>query len=897
MSEMISEFYTSEEASEILDVSVPHLLTCSRTNRLKSQKEAQKVLFYKQEIDDLKILLSETFSYKELVNIIQKETKNHFLSQTTVKSYALNNNFKFIPNPLNGKDFRFYKKDIHNFLSLFLVNYKPKNSLYEVISTFVGEYKNEFTVIESSRGYHNYQYIKEYCQANALMPLDSSERVLNYIRMVCKEQNISYYCNSLKNDIYIAKNEFSKFEEYHSFLRSINLESYYTNEEIKEMFQLVNTDRIAKYANAFKFKNKLYFEKSKVDEVKSLKDNTIERTKAVEILGIDVSSVTVHMRKLGIEYAENPLSTTIIIWKNDFKILEEHILHLRAIENAPTKFEKFKIETKNIIPKVDIPVTLEAFDNFILERFKSNKTKYVYTNLVNVYKTIIPIMDKEITKYSVNEVELLVNTIWQVVAKEEFSFFIEYCQKHYLMKFKDSLKFKPKELNETMAYTQEQWILFAILLFTEPEKLIEKAIEKRLHAMTWLYCALHYVCGWRASDMYTIPSPSLKLVLDLNEEEVIEHIKTGAFTFEMAQEIVNNVMFQINAFHKKPNKTKKKNIQRLKFVIDDTYVFIIGMLIALCEAHRLQNNRNNKSESIVTEISSKRQHHLDFFGQAYIDIFNEDTFQNNSAVKTFFNFTQTVSSEENWGQAYDIAAILRGHIVNKKSGIPMTTQVYYQHYGKKNNDINRITTALTERGGFSFMSHLLLKTMQEDNEETPYALQEWEEQTKAILDIGSLKPYQIEMMSKGIADYKGRVTKVFRDLMVSHKGEVKEILKKVSLGETPSKMEHSQCLFKSVYRSSCAYPRRENCIGCEFAMNEMYFLIEFNKRLQSLLNDIRNAEYSFDKERYTYSLFYHYMPILQEATHFFGRDRVNTFVKISKKDILNLKDNLAIGKG
>jgi len=873
------KYYTLEEASQKLNSTEKHLYKLASEKRLKSYRNEQKTVFDKEEVDSIQALLNDTYSYKEIVEIVRNETEFKNIVPDTVKRY-MDKYFGLIPNPLNGKDYRFFKKDKPKLVQLISENYTEQRSEKDVLKSVLSQWKEEIDYLDNAIGtdeFYDFNFLKDYSKQNASTNLGDNKRVLQHILKVCQEQGIKWRTNRSLTNIYVAVIDFEKYEAFYDNLKTFDPEQYYTSTEVKEMFGIVNTEGIADYANAIKVNGKLYFDKKKIDELKYVQENTVTKLELMKKYDIPSNSLQRLINKLGVKFIPKntyPLINAMLIYKDEIWKIENYLNEKNEIENASNDYERFHLETKYIKPVVKIPMTLEAYDKFIIKRFRENQTGYVYTNLVNVFNVIIPRLQKEIMKYNTEELIELMKAIPQQVAKREFSHFLDYCKKHYLTKYKESFKIELNTEGETTSYTFKQWLEFASVLFKKDQEMLEKAINNRTNAMVWLYCALHYVCVWRTDDLLSIPYPNLEVVLGMNEEEVFECIKSGHFTVEMAQSVVNNVMLQIKAYHIQPQKTRKNNKQRLKFVVRDPYVYPIGMLIALCEAHRMKVEKSKhrwlNSSTILTERVTKREPHIEFFGEKYNEIFGQDTFSNNSANKTYMNWTQMVSQQENWGMGYELDAIVRGHYTGK-DGIPKTTQLYLKHINKS-NDIDKITQGLTERGSFGFMTHLLVKVIKNEEEYNQYASLELVDQNKEIQELLNLKPIHIELMVKGITEYRSRVAEVFQQIVSSHKGQVKELLMKISSGETPSKMEHSQCLLKAINKSHCIYPTREHCIGCEYAMNEMYFLIEFNQRFIQLLDNIRNAQYEFDKKRYTYALFNVYLPILQEAVSYFGKE-------------------------
>ena len=91
-------------------------------------------------------------------------------------------------------------------------------------------------------------------------------------------------------------------------------------------------------------------------------------------------------------------------------------------------------------------------------------------------------------------------------------------------------------------------------------------------------------------------------------------------------------------------------------------------------------------------------------------------------------------------------------------------------------------------------------------------------------------------------------------------------------------MEYSQCILKSIDKRKCAYPSKIDCIGCEYLIPEILFLMEFNNSLNIMLKNIEDAYYSFDKQRYLYMFQNKYIPTLIEAISVFGIDRIDLFI-------------------
>lgn len=900
-----NERYNLEQACDILQISHKRLYSLASSGRIKSYRD-DKTTFDKVAIDAIAALLIDTYSFKEVVKFVVEQPNLLDIHTATVMNYM--KKFDVIINPMNGKDTRFYKSNMDKLISLLNENYKGKvtkklmekesgrRSLFQLR---IDNYRGVVYLSEEMQGdVYNFEFLQKYTKDRTLTTFKNIDRFLRYMLNVCKEQKIEWYTNANHSDIYIKKSDFPAYKNHYKNIKQFNSNDYYRTDEVKSIFGIASTDGVAKFANSIKVSGLVYFEKEKIDELIKVIGNTVTTNEIQEIYNIPTTTFYRLLESLDIKYIPRrqfPLLESNRIYKSELKKFDDYFSKKELFDSI-SRYERFYIEVDNIRTRTKIPKTIEAYDKFIQKRLKENGNKYVYTNLVNVYVAIIPLLEKEIMLHTMEELIPLIEVIPQVVAKREFSFFVDFCRSRYETNYKESFELDGTAPEGTEAYTFKQWLDFGVILFMKHEILLPKAIESRTNAMVWLYCAMHYVCGWRTDDIITMPYPKLIDILEQDEEEVFQVIAAGQFTEEMAQRVVNYLVIHIKTFGTKPEKTHKNTrTSELKFAVDETYVETIGLLIALCAVHRkrveMSEHRWLNSSSIMTRRVTKKDAHLAFFGEEYEEIFGTETFLNRNAIKTYMNLGQVISQEKKWGNGYHMGAFIRSHGINKKLGYSNTTQVYLESINKS-DDVHRITSALTERGSFGFMSHLFSEILTNEGAETvPYAQMSWNEQNVIIKEFFDLDPFQIERMVRGIGEYQNKVSGVFRELMTVHKDNIKEVLLKLSVGDYPSKMEFTQCLLKTINRSTCAYPVREHCIGCEYALHEMYFLIEFNQRLKELLGHIRFAKQNYDKQRYTHALFFVYLPVLKEAVRHFGKERVGAFIHVPGDEIKKLKEN------
>lgn len=840
-------------------------------------------LFPYEEIDAISNLLEQTYGIKELFKLAQQDDRFSDITLNTLRNFIDRYPIPKFVNPIDSWDIRrILRSDLRGLFDY--IDQKYRRRKYDSIKQWIKP-GAEIKFISDVNGYLNFDFLRDcYINKYHAKGFSSFQDVARHTIYVAEYQNVDWFTNEKFDDIYIKCSDENKFLEFYELWDRVNNpEEYYTNKEVAQMFGR-RVDTIAKFVNAIRVGKLLYLEKSKVDYIYKLEKETITLNELVEQLNLktdhgdwsDKKIIRV-LEKLGVEYippGKHPFGHANIIFQKDVPKIKKHFENELTLKTS-SPYKKYKFLIQNI-KHSHVPRTIEAYEDFVVERFNAVTNGIVLVNaLVSIYTETFGTLKKEIFDYDNNELMNLLDTVDTNTAKDEMSRFLNFCNRTLSTRYTNQFKIhKGTNEEEVQPYSIEQWLDFGFLVFNIHHEhypiYLEKALNVRGYAMTWLYCSLHYVVGWRHSDLLALPSLSLETVLSMNEYELIQSIREGKFSKEMAQLIINEMMRIVKAFQRKPQKTKRKSNQPLKVVVEDSYVPVIGMLIALCEAHR----RIEKKKTLLTERAGRKNSHINFFSEPYREIFGEGHFMNSRAVKTYLNIVQTTSQDQGWGMGYYLASIIRSHKPDKR-GIASTTQVYLEHINKS-NDVDRITFALCERGTFGFLPYLMLKLIGGEL----FVKKDMLEQNEQISELLPIKPYMLEWLVKGVVDNQSRVAAVIKELLVTPKEAMMEMLRKISLGEAPSKMEHSQCLLKSVDRSKCIYPTRTDCVGCEYLIPEMYFLLQFRDLISQVLTNIETAVFEFDRQRFSYALLNAYLPILQEAVNLFGRERVSAFINL-----------------
>lgn len=903
------ELYSAKEASDLLGVTQSTVNRLVKKQELKVKTVISKMSYFgKQEIDKIKKLLNMSYSTQEIVNIVRIETNFSDISRTMVRMYLVKEGqISYFQNPVDKYDLRIDKKDKDRLIQFIQKNYRPVKKQLKNYKNFMVKAtgsKEKLCFIEKNQDktFIDKKALSKYAQEK--YPLRSGKMVgkhlIEHVIIICKQANVKWYTNLKFDNIYILKDEISKCIEYYNELNTI-ITSHYSTTEVKEIFNKREINLVAKYAEAIVIGPTRYFKKNKIEELKFLYKNYIKISDIAKELNLRNSQVSKLAKEIGLKTIDGKgipyMEANELIVKKDVKAIKEYVVKRNKLNNTNSSYEKYKIlisdylELGRVLPK-----TVKLYDKFVKQRLNQLKdgSNKIYSNL---YINTLSNLKTEIIEYTNKDLTVLIEKMEIESHKKEMAYFINFCKKHTLTKYDADFSLQNYKYNATEPYELQQWFDFGYLLFRREQPLykihLEKALENKADAMAWLYCSMHYVCGWRAVDIKKkIPLIPLELILGVSEEQVIEKIKTGNFTDDMAQIVVNFVVNYIKNFRIIPKKTENiDNIPPLKFVVEKNYVYQIGLLIALCEAHRrngkAKGSKHLNTDYLITDRATIIEVHENFFGEKYKMIFKGEGFYNRRATVTFMGIIQRTSQDYGWGIGYQLSSIFRSH-KSGRSGVSNSTQEYLESINK-NKDIDQVTNALMERGTFGFIPYLITKMLLGEN----LTEIDIEKQNKEINEIIPLKPFQIEKIMKSSSLNKNKVISILNELFVTKKEDLLKVLLKLSAGEAPSKMEYAQCLLKCIDIKACVNHNRTDCIGCDYFIPEMYFLLEFKVMLEELITKIKNAKSDFDKIRFSYSLVSVYLPILQQAIKTIGKKRVETFIDVKelKVKIKNLHDN------
>lgn len=723
-----------------------------------------------------------------------------------------------------------------------------------------------------------------------------------------------------------------KYENYYSFdqigsdeLLGISISTIYNklNKLVLPIMKYIYYDPKTEIYGFVKPKRKYiyYYSKTEIDKFVRMRKETISSVEVMEILGWPmISYLKDAVRRLRLEGKDIE-----VITKNNhvfgnhslvrgYKELIKNVQFKNKLKNLEDRCKVFELYIRDIPLNNDASKTLREFHDFIQIRYNKKKSKRLPYSHSLIYKRLSIHLKKEIFGYNPKELELLIKTLaidMNIETSFEFHHFIAYCNDKYngntqlpVTKYDNTTVHHSGNANKKRSYSNLQWENFRILVFGSLDNPVyfEKALMYRGLAIPWLYFALHFAIAFRANDIRNIPKPDLNIIGFRNGQDFLDYLSEGGkFTDAMGDAICINIAIQLKSY----GKTASKNGQILRFIIGESMVRPIGLLLSMCEAHRQAAKGGNK-ELVITHTSKNRRFHLRLFGEEYIKIFGEETFGNIKAVNTY---ARQISEKGGTSGVY-LMSVLRSHTVLAERPSSVTADIYMTNgYMNPDKDLDRVTFNLFERGTFSFAPYKMLFLLNKQ-----FAKLDYSKQTELIKKLG-FKPSEVEKLSKVILNQKSEIDILFDNIIQSDENIIKIALNNIAGSKTPGKHQFTQCLLKAILdnknkvndkvflttkhsekaiiiQQKCVYPTSTSCIGCMFLIAEKLFLIELNDRMWDTASKLENAKSERSIHIYN-DLLMTQKNILKEAVLFLGKDKVNNYVsKKLREKMLSLEKNI-----
>lgn len=537
------------------------------------------------------------------------------------------------------------------------------------------------------------------------------------------------------------------------------------------------------------------------------------------------------------------------------KIAEILYLH-RKIRDSKDLSEKYSLLLQTLPERqhMNFPKTIAYHERYIMCLIDKRKDKSVLmVQSVNALKTMLFLMDKEITEYSDTElVALIRNKEFTSTTKEHAIWFLKYIYKEQPEKccfnVEATLLKREKIKAEDDYYSPEEWTAF-INTFFDVDRHLEHAYENCRFARYWLYSILHMSLAWRKSDVLNIPP--LEILGDVGIY-TLAWFESNIFTLIDAQKIINCIKLPVEQYCiQKTGARKHFNIPRIA-LIPTAIAFII------CEHWRRKKGDVTLFGKFIVyknEIKELFDLEIDFL-----------SLKANRTLLSFFNEKASEINELS-GQAGFLTSYMRSHKTTMMGNSDTTTIYLHSTYDERESI--SMAKQIVDRGAFGWLYHELLEMS--GNEKTTF-----KENTNQIAELRkNVSPQQVVAISGAMYNIAKERDMLLDEIYSLHDSEIKEKAAALLHGGLLSKTDDVYCLMSN----RCPYPTENNCILCRYSIPTTFSLMLVGEELKRLLMELGSQcmKFKTDRARLTYQIG-KLIIILKEAISEFGYEYIETYI-------------------
>ncbi len=534
----------------------------------------------------------------------------------------------------------------------------------------------------------------------------------------------------------------------------------------------------------------------------------------------------------------------------DFLMLQYNALHEKQVQ------EKYDLLVKTL-PKdyqKRFPDTIRRHAGYT--RYLINKRKNLKRNISNHFKalkTMLSLMDKEITEYSDEELAGLIrDNSFTTAARQYAVWFLTYIYNQKPEQFMFSLEMsmlrRETVRGEEDFYTPEEWASFAAVFF-DIDRHIEKAFADCFYARSWLYVLLHMSLAWRKSDVLHIPA--LENLIDISEY-TLEWFEENAFSIADAQQVINHVKLAAEQYHTQKTGTKKH------FNIPQAALLPTAVALIICEQWRRKKGQAVLFEKFYADTKKMTE----LFGL-------ETDFLSMKANRTLLSmFNETAGGmAELSGKAGTLTSYMRSHKTSKM-GNANITKVYLRSTYNEDESVAMGKQSI-DRGFFGWLYDRLLDL-------ADHKRKIFKENTELIVQMKEALPARnVESISGALYGIVKEREMLLNEIYSWQEDEIKEKTELLFSGKLMSRTEDVSCLVSG----RCPYPTEDKCMLCRYSIPTTFSLAMAGDELKRLLTEFgrTNEEDVIDRINLTYQIGKLIM-VLKEAIDRFGYEYIETYI-------------------
>ena len=515
-------------------------------------------------------------------------------------------------------------------------------------------------------------------------------------------------------------------------------------------------------------------------------------------------------------------------------------------------FDNYGLSEKEKISKIISKTKSHIYTKKYLRLFikQLSDEDNLYTPSLTEFVQIIFEMP-DILQVNDNDILTALESLDTKKAKKLLIDFFSYGLSQDQMKY-HSIKFKKNEGNSVKAYSYDEYITLAKILFNETydkdHNLTQRALENSTYAEMWLFLSCHYVCGWRSSDICTYwVYPNLTNndnPFNLNVYTLKEDILQNNIDESVYKQIALYSIRRIEMSYNIPQKTGKGKLR--SEIVPELQTFF-GKLILIAEYHHI-----NSGEGYMKAYRTSKYRNWilckEFFGE---DIFSITGKQSISSLRLNKSYLQgmELTARENGNSSlvsHVIASYARNHTnIN-------TTLIYLKDHGLTGEKAEIVLFMMMQRGVFGVsLYHALLTAF-------PHAFESltMQEQT-SLMEKFPLSAFELESLGSVFSateDIAEELSKANTDLPMI----VLKSMLAIGQGKGKAKDKGIFCIKKAL-GYSCEYPLYESCLA-----NLCPYFVFTRDGIPALINVIKNyAEKAQTRKKYEIALKKYIIPAFQ----------------------------------
>lgn len=375
-------------------------------------------------------------------------------------------------------------------------------------------------------------------------------------------------------------------------------------------------------------------------------------------------------------------------------------------------FEEFGLteqeKINRIIDKTEgLANTKKYLRKFGEDYLKGEAPKPSYTYFVKIMMSV-----EDVKKITAEEISSIIEEESSTTVINIVAAFYNYVSRLVKVNYK-KVEPKKKETNSIPAYSFEKYVELARILFQvkydELNKLTERALENYIYAETWLFLSLHYVCGWRASDVCDnwvyLNLQSSENPFGIIIDEIKENILSNKIPPKTYIDICHYSIEKIKMLNLYPSKTSTVKAGKLRAMVTPDLKEFIGKLILIAEYH-YQTIGEGYMKSYRVGRYLNWVNLREFFGEDIYKLTGRNNILSRRLTKSYLQGIENAAREngESPLMAHIIASYVRNHTnVN-------TTLIYLRDHGLTGESADFVLYTMLQRGVMSMYLYKVLIT-------------------------------------------------------------------------------------------------------------------------------------------------------------------------------------------